>query len=294
MAQRVGVLGASGLVGDVLLPRLLDAGWSVAAFSRSRGAEASGGGVCWRRLQPEAASTLDAEAAGAIPLWICVAPIAVLPDYFSLLEAAGARRVVALSSTSLFTKEQSSDADEQALARRLAEAEASLQAWAERQGVEWVVLRPTLIYRLGRDKNITEIARFIRRFGFFPVFGRALGLRQPIHAADLAEACVAALSSRAATNRAYNVSGAEVLTYRAMVTRVGEAIGRPPRLLTVPLWVFRFALVFLRCVPRYRYWSAAMAERMNCDLVFDHAEARRDLAFEPRGFAPGDDAAWRD
>ncbi len=62
-----------------------------------------------------------------------------------------------------------------------------------KQGVEWVILRPTLIYGHGRDKNITEIARFIRRFGFFPLLGKANGLRQPIHVEDVAEACFAAL-----------------------------------------------------------------------------------------------------
>jgi len=35
---------------------------------------------------------------------------------------------------------------------------------------------------------------------------------------------------------------------------------------------------------RYRQWSTAMAERMNRDMVFDHAEATRDLNFKPRAF----------
>ena len=88
-----------------------------------------------------------------------------------------------------------------------------------------------------------------------------------------------------AANRAYNISGGETLTYRDMIARVFAALGRRPRLLTVPLWAFRLVVSVLRCLPRYRQWSAAMAERMNLDLVFDHAEAARDLGFKPRGFA---------
>lgn len=53
----------------------------------------------------------------------------------------------------------------------------------------------------------------------------------------------------------------------------------------MPLWAFRLAVTMLRRLPRYRQWSAAMAERMNRDLVFDHADAARDLGFKPRGFA---------
>ena len=112
----------------------------------------------------------------------------------------------------------------------------------------------------------------------------AKGLRQPIHAEDVAGACSAALQGSDVANRAYNISGGETLTYREMVARIFTALGRRPRVLTVPLWAFRLAVTMLRRLPRYRQWSSAMAERMNRDLVFDHAEAARDLGFKPRAF----------
>jgi len=56
-------------------------------------------------------------------------------------------------------------------------------------------------------------------------------------------------------------------------------------LVTVRLWAFSLAVTMLRCLPRYRHWSAAMAERMNRDLVFDHAQATRDLGLKPSDFA---------
>lgn len=280
---RVGVLGASSLVGRCLLPRLTQAGWQVSAFSRTA-FKPPDDAVAWRPLS----AAVDApcpDPALRLENWICLAPIWVLPDYFALLQRHRAQRVVALSSTSRFTKDDSSDRHEQALAQRLAQAEARVQAWAQSHGVQWVILRPTLVYGLGQDKNITEIARFSRRFGFFPLLGPGHGLRQPVHAVDVAGACAAALTATAAANRAYNLSGGETLAYRDMVTRVFSALGRPVRLLPVPLWAFRLALALLRPLPRYRQWSAGMAERMSQDLVFDHAEARRDLAFKPQVFA---------
>jgi nucleoside-diphosphate-sugar epimerase len=192
--------------------------------------------------------------------------------------------VVALSSTSRFTKEESSDQAEQAVAKRLVEGESELRRWAEANGVDWIILRPTLIYGLGRDRNLSEVARFIRRFGLFPLFGKATGLRQPIHVQDLAEMCVAASQHPNIANRAYNLSGGEVLSYRDMICRVFGAVGRRPRMLPVPLLAFRIAVTVLRLLPRYRNWTAAMAERMNRDLVFDHSEAAKDLAFKPRAF----------
>ncbi|HLD08552.1 MAG TPA: NAD-dependent epimerase/dehydratase family protein, partial [Methylophilaceae bacterium] len=239
--------------------------------------------IDWRQISPLPGEPY-AQVEENIHYWICVAPIWLLPECFGLLEMHGARRVVALSSTSRFTKDSSTDPQEQAMASQLADAEERLQVWAKSKGVEWVILRPTLIYGLARDKNISEIARFIRRFSFFPLLGLAEGLRQPLHVEDVAGACFSALNTPSVVNRAYNISGVETLSYREMVSRVFAAMGRRPRLLTVPLGVFRLAVACLRWLPRYRHWSAAMAERMNRDLVFDHTEATRDFGFHPRAF----------
>jgi nucleoside-diphosphate-sugar epimerase len=272
------------LVGECVISLLVHEGRDVIAFSRNPAQRKTQARVSWLQLDEHSGGRVCHAATSKVSDWLCVAPIWVLPQYFPLLEAYGVRRVVALSSTSRFTKDDSSDPEEQAIALRLAEAESCVQAWAASHGVEWIILRPTLIYGRGRDKNIAEIARFVRRFGVFPLFGKAKGLRQPLHAQDVAGACIAALGSPAAANRAYNLSGAETITYRDMVARIFSALGRPVRLLPVPLFAFRFAVAILRLVPRYRNWSSAMAERMNRDLVFDHSEATRDFGFAPRAF----------
>lgn len=257
---RVGLMGATNLVGDSLLSQLRQA-YTVVPFSRSM----------------TAARVDNSDASASIPYWISLMPIWALPDNFETLSAHGARRVIALSSTSVFTKKTSKDSAEQELAARFAEAEQRLIVWAESQKVDVVILRPTLIYGSGRDRNVSEIARFIRRFGFFPVFGAATGLRQPIHAEDVALACRRALEAQHLASCSYNISGGETLTYRDMVVRIFEALGKRPRLITTPLWLFSIAVACIRVLPRFHDWSTAMAERMNQDLVFDHAAAERDL-----------------
>lgn len=279
--SNTGVLGASSLVGACAIPLLIRDDRPVVAFSRHTELCATEAGVTWVALSSPSADTHDTFR---IRSWLSLMPIWILPQYFSMIEASGARRVVALSSTSSFVKSDSSDPGERDIASRLAEGERALRIWAEDHGVEWVILRSTLIYGRGRDKNLSEVARFIRRFDFFPLLGRAMGLRQPIHVSDVASACLAALNSPVVTNHAYNISGGEVLSYREMVCRVFAALGKRPRLVAVPLWMFRVAVALLRVVPRYRHWTVEMAERMNRDLVFDHTEAARDLGFSPRSF----------
>jgi nucleoside-diphosphate-sugar epimerase len=279
----VGVLGATSFVGISFLQRLQNSSISVIAYTRGK-KNIPSNSVDWRRLKFELPASSDIKSEHVIPLWVCLAPIAVLPEYFKLLEVHGARRVVALSSTSRFTKNNSSDLNEQISCKRLVDAEARIQEWAESRGIEWIILRPTLIYGCGQDRNIAEITRFIRRFGFFPILGEACGLRQPIHVQDVAGACLASLQSPGSVNRAYNISGAETLTYREMIMRIFAALDKTPLLISIPLWMFSAAVFAARCVPRYRKWSSAMAERMNSDMIFDHSEVKRDFEFKPRKF----------
>ncbi|MGI9320322.1 MAG: NAD-dependent epimerase/dehydratase family protein [Thiogranum sp.] len=287
MASRViGVLGATSLVGDYLLATgstpSLDADVEFVAFSR-RSVDPNprlSPRVTWCCL-PEAALQKDVRS---IEYWICLAPVWILPEYYSLLESRGARRVVVLSSTSRFTKTESSDLTEQGVAAALLSGERQLIEWAEQREIAWIILRPTLIYGSGRDKNISSIAGFIRRFGFFPLLGAAQGLRQPIHAGDVATACFQALSHSEVVNQAYNITGAETLTYDEMVRRVFDAMGKKPRFLHIHRIVFRLAVALSQFVPRYRNVSIGMAERMNRDLIFDHSDAVRDFCFNPGPF----------
>lgn len=285
----VGVIGATSIIGRYLLPLLVEEGWDVVAFSRRTEhikEPAENQQVIWQLLtksKPSDGSNIQ-KSEKPITFWISLAPITVLSEHFAILLARGARHVVAISSTSRFTKSESSDEQEKKIAKNLTEGEEYLITWAEKEKATFTILRPTLVYDPGYDKNISAIVSFIRRFSFFPVLGTACGLRQPIHARDVASCCVAALTSKAAINKCYNISGKEIISYREMINRIFAALHKKPHIITFPLWLFRLALLFLRVLPPFRKWSVAMAQRMNQDLVFSHINASRDLGFEPRPF----------
>ena len=286
---RVGVLGATSMIGAYLLPLLVKEGWDVVAFSRQARyikQPLENHPTTWQLLTksklPDSSYVNQKEK--QITFWISLAPIEVLPEYFPMLLTYGAKHIVAVSSTSRFTKSASSDPAEKKLAENLAENEERLESWAKKDKLTFTILRPTMIYDPGRDNNISVIAAFIRRFAFFCVFDDACGLRQPVHAQDVASACVASLSAQEAINKCYNISGGEIVTYKEMVCRIFSSLGRKPRFIKLPLWLFQAAVFILRILPSFRNWSAAMAQRMNQDMVFDHTEASRDLGFNPRPF----------
>ncbi len=274
---RVLVLGGTSLVGRFLLPRLAAAGAPVAALSR-RPPGVGPPGVDW--ITGEAGDPALARRLSPAETVFSLAPIWLLPAALPALTANGMRRLVAFSSTSRFTKERSPDAGERAVAGRLAEGEAAVMA----SGAVWTILRPTLIYAEGRDHNVTRLARLIARFGVLPLAGRGEGLRQPVHADDLAQGAIAAAGAEAARNQAYALPGGETLAYREMAARLFEALGKPPRLVSVPLPLWRAGLAL--AAPLLPGATAAMGVRMAEDLTFDPGPAARDFGWRPRPFRP--------
>ena len=97
-------------------------------------------------------------------------------------------------------------------------------------------------------------------------------------------ACYQALNQGSVSNQAYNISGREKLTYRDMVNRIFTALGKKPRIVTLPLPVLKFGLAVVKMIPRYRRLTSGMITRMNQDMVFDHDAASRDFGFSPRSF----------
>jgi nucleoside-diphosphate-sugar epimerase len=282
---RIIVTGATSIIGRFLLPKLANSGYEVHAVSRNDRSSpiSTEKNVLWHSIDisdPEQLIHLSADAL------VHLAPLWLLPPLLPVLDSLGIKRVIGFGSTSVFSKAGSANPDERRLSAHLAEAEEAIGKRCATLGINWTVFRPTLVYDCVRDKNITKIASFIRRFGFFPLLGEGRGLRQPVHADDLANACILALWRSDTFNRAYNLSGGETLSYLQMVARIFNALGKQARFLAVPEWVFHTAIQLAGLLPGKRGLNPEMATRMNVDLCFNHAEATRDFDFSPRLFLP--------
>ena len=272
------VIGGTGLVGGYIVKHLIDGGERPAAVSRSEQAKA---GVDWLRGDLEQPDTLNFPGFTTI---YCTTDAILLANAVSRLFNPSLKRLVAFSSTSVNTKQDSEVAAERETIRKLADAERKIAAACEQHGVGWTILRPTLIYAEGRDTNITPLSHLIRRFGFMPLVDGAPGLRQPVHAEDLALAAIAAASNPAAVNNIYVLPGGETLTYREMIGRIFDGLGMPRRTVSIPAVLWRAGFVLAK--PLFPSANVAMGTRMAKDMIFDSTPAVRDLGWKPRNFNP--------
>ncbi|MFK5971092.1 MAG: NAD-dependent epimerase/dehydratase family protein [Candidatus Marithrix sp.] len=271
------VAGATNQIGHFLLPRLQD--YKVIAISRQ--SRPNTDNISW--LQTDLTTeNLPIKAPSQL---FYSAPLPLLPSLLANLpQKTLLTRVIAFSSTSRFTKENSTNHKEKTVASQLIQAETALIKECQQRNIAWTILRPTLVYGCGLDKNITFIANFINKFGFFPIIGRGTGLRQPVHADDLAKACIQVALSTKTISKTYNLTGGQTLSYRDMITAIFELLGKKPRIISIPSPLFTTMIRCITWLPKYSHISTTMVTRINQDLCFDCTSAQHDFNYQPRKF----------
>jgi nucleoside-diphosphate-sugar epimerase len=150
-------------------------------------------------------------------------------------------------------------------------------------GAAFTIVRPPVVYG-PRDRQTLPLFR-LARWGFVPLLGDGSQQLSLVHAADLADALVAAAMSPAAAGRTYHAAHPEIVTQRALMEAIGRAVGTRPRLIPVPRGAVRAGLAL----------GGALARLARRRTLADPAKAPEFLAAawtcSPEALAR--DAVWR-
>lgn len=279
-ASGVTLLGATGFVGQRILRHLTKQGVEVEAVSRQPRQAGLPSNIGWTQ-----ADLNDPNSVARIP-WkrtvISTVIISMTARVAELWPPGTVNRLVAFSSTSVLTKVDSSESVDREVSAELLDGETRLHQIYPNA----TILRPTMIYGGPGDRNAERVARHLRRVPIFPLVGRGMGLRQPVHVDDLATAAVAVSESPNTTANIYNLAGSEVLTFSQMILRIGEANRCKVSFVSIPLPLARTLLLLVSRTTPFRGIPLGALKRMSEDLVFDTSQARKDFDFLPRPFVP--------
>jgi nucleoside-diphosphate-sugar epimerase len=276
------VTGASSQVGICVIGRMLAQGAKVVALRHKTDVFFNHPNLTWVQAELKD-SAIDLQGHKADALIHC-APIWLLDGVLSAVFNARVKRVIAFSSTSVFVRLYASNRNEKQQVERLEQAELNLAERSRKSGANFTILRPTMIYGLGLDENVTQIASIAERYHFFPLYPPAKGRRQPVHADDVAQLALKILDNPKTFGKSYNIGGGEVLTYQAMVEKIFSALGQSPR--TVMFKQLPLALDFVGKWFLGGKINGEMARRMNEDMLFHDSAKHRDFTFKFRDFLP--------
>jgi NADH dehydrogenase len=101
-------------------------------------------------------------------------------------------------------------------------------------GVSYAVLRPAVLFGK-EDILVNNIAWALRHLPVFGVFGDGSYRLQPVYVDDLASLAVE--EGKNCQNVVINAIGPETFTYRELVAKVGQLIGKRRPIMSVPPWL---------------------------------------------------------
>ncbi len=277
------VWGATGAVGRFLLPLLRSSGTRVVAYSRQPQDATATDDLVWRQADLQ---SVDLTWPHALPgSLICAGPLDHFADLLERTAIPCGTRVVCLSSLSAQWKWASANAVDAALAGRLQAAEQRVLARAEASRAECCILRCGLIYGAGSDRTLTPMRRLAGRWHVLPWPARAMGLRQPVHAADLAQVILNAVGSECLPTGIRRLPGPEVLDWIEIWQRVLATLHPSPRVLRIPDPALKGLLMWL--VRRGEPWASklSMLQRVYEDQIADSGDWHS-FGVTPRRFQP--------
>ncbi|MEJ7842492.1 MAG: NAD(P)H-binding protein [Rubrobacter sp.] len=276
--MRVLLTGATGLLGGALLDLLLSEGHQVRCLVREESRNVS-------RLDPSRVDVFRGDAKGAGDLRRALAGVDALlhlagiehaPAVVEAARGAGVSRLVIVGSTSAHSSFEFRSGPKK-----------RMEGVVRASGLDWTIVRPTMIYGSERDKNVHRLLRFLDRSPVFPIFGPGTNLWQPVYHEDCARGAYEALVRPAAAGRSYDLPGASPLPYATLVETAARALGREPRLVRLPLEPIRRALLLAETLRLPLPIKSEQVLRLREDKAYPYDEARRDLDYAPRPFERG-------
>jgi uncharacterized protein YbjT (DUF2867 family) len=292
---RLVVTGGSGFLGGFVLREAARRGYEVTALARSPAAAAAvrahgARPVCGDLAAPgPAAAEAAAQAFAAADVLVSLESLGSgdAPAVVAAAERAQVRGAVFVSATAVPALPAATRRVRPAAEQRIAES-----------ALDWIILRPTMIYGAPGDRNLCRLLPLLRRVPVLPLPGGG-HLQQPVHVADVAHAVLAAaeligaelIGAEPAGARpggvTYDLAGPVPLTFGELLRTAGQAVGSRTRFVPVPLppvLAGTRGCELASWSPRIR---AEQVRRLAGDEAFGTRAAARDLGFAPRSFAAG-------
>lgn len=290
------ITGASGFVGGALARRLVEQGDGVHTLGRTRpgiATEFFEGSIDDQQVSSKALEGVDCvvHLAGRAhqlretsvdPLESFRAANCRLSEELAAQAIeAGVRRFVFISSIGVngaFTQdgrpftEARQPEPHSPYARSKYEAEVALQKLTERSDMELVIIRPPLVYGAGAPGNFSSLMRWVGK-GIPLPFGAVHNKRSLIAVDNLVDLIIRCIDHPAAANELFLAGDGDDLSTTELLRGVADSMGRPARLIPVPVALLRLAASALG--------KKGMAHSLLDSLQVDISKARDLLGWEP-------------
>ena len=247
--RRIVLTGGAGLVGQNLVVRLADEGWTeIVVIDKHRAnldllaglhphiecipADLADPGDWAAHFEnAHAVVMLHAQIGGNDPEAFTRNNIDATREVLAAVRAYGVPQLIHVSTSAV-----NSVVDD-----RYAASKRTQEALVVDSGLPAVVLRPTLMFGWFDRKHLGWLARFMGRVPVFPIPGHGRYRRQPLYVGDFCTIIAACLASDTRTGN-FDISGIEDVDYIDIIRAIKRVTGARARIAQIPYVLFHALL----------------------------------------------------
>lgn len=152
------------------------------------------------------------------------------------------------------------------------EAEQALQKFCEKVGMEWVIIRPPLVYGPGVKANFQRLMASLARGTPLP-FGALDNKRSLVALDNLVDLLTICVKHPSAANQVFMVSDGDDISVAELTKFLALFLRKPTRALSIPRYWLRIGLTALG--------RGLTAQRLCCELRVDMAKTTSLLNWRP-------------
>ncbi len=186
-------------------------------------------------------------------------------------EAAGVRRLLYVSSISVTYP----------VLTPYGQSKLAGESLVKQSGLDWTIVRPTLVIGDGGGIEFNMFARYVTRFPVYLMPGGGQSKKRPVRSVDLVKGIAAAGLADSAVGRTYALAGPEVMTMAEMARRILASHGRRHLMLPLPWWLSKRLAVLKNWAGGNRVSAEQALAGFLYDAVPDIDDAVRDLGYAP-------------
>jgi uncharacterized protein YbjT (DUF2867 family) len=284
---KVTVFGATGVIGQALLPLLIGE-HDVAAVSRNPHDPADG--MRWVRADAATGSGVAEAVDGADIVYYLVHSLGT-PDFARQDQAAAANvaRCTAPAGVKQIVYLGGLGGDEPSTSAHLRSRRETGERLAA-EGVPVTTLRAAMVIGAGSAAFETIIG-LVKRLPVMITPSWVSTPTQPIALGDVARYLAGVAGNPAAVGQTFDAGGPEVMTYRQMIERIAVLLGRRPRIVEVPVLTPALSALWLELVtPVNSAVARPLVEGLRNPTIARDQRIQELIPFE---LTPFDDAARR-
>lgn len=201
----------------------------------------------------------------------------LLETFLHTIKLAGLKRVVFISSTTVLIPLECMVKKQKIYSENL----------IKNSGLDYTILRPSMIYGCPDDTNFSKMIRFIKKQGFFITFGSGNNLIQPIYIEDVADSIVSILDNKKTYQKIYNIAGKDPLKYNDMLDIVKSKLKKQFKVIKLPIKLSKLLISIYAKISKNPSLTPGQIERMAINKSYPYDKAREDFNFSPTSFEDG-------